>query len=178
MSLLVGPVVEGQSEERVVPKLLFKLGVRHTNPIRASGKADLLERASDYAALQLARGAKLVLFCFDADCADGDAEIARLRSRLGAEPNHGFVPVHALEAWLLADEDALGAVLGRVIGNVKQPESLERPEEELDKLFREAGRSGYVKTLDAVKIAAAAADRRLMRCKSYERSTAVFRPAT
>ena len=39
--MLIGPVVEGQSEERAIPKFLDKLGVRHRAPMVADGKPDL-----------------------------------------------------------------------------------------------------------------------------------------
>ncbi len=160
-----------------MPKLLDKLGIRHRPPLRCEGKNDLINKAQDYADLQLARGATHILFCFDADGLDGESELARLKGRLTGYEVFGYVPVHAIEAWLLADEAALTAVLGAMIQALPNPEADPRPAETLDRLFRAHGEpGGYQKTRHAQRIAKEASDKRLLRCESYRRSTEPFRP--
>lgn len=94
----VGPVVEGESEGRAVPKLLEKLGVRARAPVIAEGKADLFERAVQYAEAQRLQGATLVLFCFDADEASPEDERRRLGERVGEIPHACFIAVKMLES--------------------------------------------------------------------------------
>ena len=72
---IVGPVVEGDAEERVVPLVLQRLGIKWRPPSRAQGKPDLIKRAAIYAELQFERGASEVLFCFDSDGTDHVAEV-------------------------------------------------------------------------------------------------------
>jgi hypothetical protein len=176
--MLVGPVVEGESERDAIPKLLDKLEVRHRPPLVADGKPDLLRRARAYAGLQAKSGATHVLFCFDADSPDGESEFRTLQQRLLSVtvPILGYVPVHALEAWFLADEEALSKVIGSRVEAVRQPEEDPLPARTLDQLFRANGRvQGYLKTQHAKRLAEAARDKRLLRCPSYERSSGIFR---
>ncbi len=171
----IGPVVEGESEERAVPVLLKKLGLRHRSPLVAEGKQDLLRRARDYADLQRSKGASHVLFCFDADSPDGESEFLRLKEELADIPLMGFVPVHALEAWLLADEEALTQhlLLSSPLAAISRPEEDPLPASTLDGLFRANGRpEGYRKTRDAHLIAKLAQHKRLLRCRSYARACA------
>lgn len=177
--MLIGPIVEGESEERAVPVLLKKLGVRHRSPLVAEGKQDLIRRARDYADLQRSKGASHVLFCFDADGPDGDSELRRLKETLTDVPLLGFVPVHALEAWLLADEEALTQHLhlSTPLTAIARPEDDPTPADTLDDLFRANGRpEGYRKTRDAHLIAKLARLQRLMRCASYARASESVRP--
>ena len=172
--MLIGPIVEGESEERAVPVLLKKLDIRHRSPLVAEGKQDLIRRARDYADLQRSKGASHVLFCFDADGPDGESELLRLKEALTDIPLLGFVPVHALEAWLLADEGALSQLLhlSTPLAAVTRPEDDPRPADTLDNLFRANGRpDGYRKTRDAHLIARLARHQRLMRCGSYARAS-------
>lgn len=156
--------------------ILRWLGIRHRAVYRADGKPDLLKRARDYAELQLARGATEVLFFFDADGPEGKSEFVHLQAALKDLDRriHGFVPVRQLEAWLLADETALGAVLARAVRPVVQPERLDDPVGELEKLFRAAGQD-YVKSRDAKRIAECSRDSRWQRCESFTWSTRTLR---
>lgn len=174
----VGPVVEGESERDAIPKLLDKLRVKYLPPLVADGKPDLFRRAGEYARLQKGKGATHLLFCYDADGPDGEGELQRLRQRLLSQPLPvlGYVPVHSIEAWLLADEVALTAVIGAPIEAINHPEGDPSPVRTLDQLFRANGHvQGYLKTRHARLIAEAAKDRRLQRCPSYERSSEALR---
>jgi len=48
------------------------------------------------------------------------------------------VAVQELEAWLLADEDAISAVTGKKVTRVKNPENLRDPKERLNRLLSKA----------------------------------------
>ncbi len=167
--MIIGPVVEGATEERAVPRLLDKHGLKRRPPLVAEGKNDLLRRARNYAVAQRKKGATIVLFCFDADL-DEPAEL-RVRLRAGCEgiPGCAFIPVVTLENWLLADEGALSHFLGGVsVPPIRNPEAEQDPEGRLNHIFRAAGRaSGYRKPWDAARILEAATDRKLRKCPSY-----------
>jgi hypothetical protein len=198
---LVGPIVEGDAEERVVPLILGWLGVKCRPPLRAQGKPDLIKRAATYAELQFHRGASEVLFCFDADGLDYRSEleglaqslsyqidqrlneavgppeqrVAELLRSLREAPLTPLLPVHELEAWLLADERALANVVGTSVPRIANPEADPHPDSSLDAIFRRAGLSGYRKREHSVKITQAASDRAWRRCPSYERGLQQFR---
>lgn len=198
---IVGPIVEGDAEERVVPLILERLGVRHRSPSRAQGKPDLIKRGAIYAELQFERGASEVLFCFDTDGTDHIGElnsltqslahqigqrlkdaadppaprVAALLRKLADEPTRSFLPVHELEAWLLADEDAISHVVGTPVSQTKSPETDPMPADTLASIFRAAGLTGYRKRHHGPAITRAADHEKWRRCPSYERASSQFR---
>lgn len=172
----IGCIVEGQSEERVVPIILGWLGKKHRSPFRARSRQDLVANARVYAQEQLARGATHVLFFFDADQPDGEAAWAVVEQKLTGMPFIGFVPVQEIEAWLMADERALSKVIGTPdVARVRDPQSLVKPSLELDALFTRYGAGHYNKGFHPKRIAEAATDKAWRRLPSYERATQPLR---
>ncbi len=177
----VGIVVEGMCEQHVAPIILGWLGVNFREQIsRAEGVEDLLHQARYYADWQLSKGATHVAFFFDADGPDSSGRIEQLKRRLESAPSGRkeegsffFVPVHSIENWLLADEEALSSVLGE---RIERQNELESPGavQRLDALFARVSAS-YRKTHHARLIAQVSRDRHWARVPSYQRATAPLR---
>ncbi len=79
-----------------------------------------------------------------------------------------------LEAWLLADEQAISAFLSRPthpvkINRVKEPEQFRNPKKHLIKLFKQNGRPEYKDLIHAEKIIKLTDLSRLKRCASFSR---------
>jgi hypothetical protein len=81
------------------------------------------------------------------------------------------IPVREIEAWLLADHNAVGKALNlsKSIGKIPNPEAILRPKERLRDLvyFKSDKRKHYVNTIDNKKIASHTNLRNLRRCKSF-----------
>lgn len=180
--MIVGPVVEGHSEERVVNVILKWLGIKHRPPLRADGKQDLIARGSILGAIQRRKGATHILYVFDADGPDQTRVRDALPSRLDpswADTTSTAIPVYELEAWLLADEQALSNLLETTVDRIARPEAEPDPASVLDRIFRSAGthKNGYIKAVHSKAIADHATDKAWRRCASYEQGTAFLRRA-
>ena len=179
--MIVGAIVEGHGEEHVVRTILGWLGVKHRSAVfRADGVNDLLQNARVLADLHLMKGATHVLFFMDADAETAAARLTALRQRLAETPSgrmeegvFEFIPVQELEAWFLADEVALGEVLGARVSPVDDPQQ-HGAVGRLEMVFASAGKS-YRKAQHAKEIADHASDARWLRCASYTASTARLR---
>jgi hypothetical protein len=81
-----------------------------------------------------------------------------------------------LEAWLLADRNALEAVLGRPtraanVPNIRHPEREDNPKGRLERIFQENGRGPYTDRTHAIRIVAAMKDLQTLakRCPTFVR---------
>ncbi len=61
---------------------------------------------------------------------------------------HICMVVHAIESWLLADEEAISDYLGSKVKELRDPENECKPEEVLEELFKRTGKV-YLKGGDA-----------------------------
>jgi Domain of unknown function (DUF4276) len=91
----------------------------------------------------------------------------RIANRVYSFPRKLLVAVEELEAWLLADEEALSSVTARAVGRVTDPEKIVDPKARLRTILSNAG---IVYTAEeARKIAAAARlDTLAVRCPSFK----------
>ncbi|MDI6886471.1 MAG: DUF4276 family protein, partial [archaeon] len=86
----------------------------------------------------------------DSHCSDPQEKERNLEGRLrdlGVSFDGNIsvcIVVHAIESWLLADEDAIGDYLGTKIKEIHNPENACKPEEILDEIFKKNGRE-YLK---------------------------------
>jgi len=105
-------------------------------------------------------------------------EIEHQLAHLTPRPKYILV-VRMLESWLLADEEAIGKVLGRgvKVKTVANPEAIPNAKEKLDEIFQRA-RKTFRYTRDDLKIAEAVKDvSRMKKCKSFAKfSDAVIDP--
>ena len=107
----------------------------------------------------------------DADHKDVNTLIARMESRISGRiypfSRHLLVVVQELEAWLLADEDALASITGKRQRRVTNPESLNKPKAWLQQILSDVN-IDYTPEI-ARKIAAAArVDVLAVRCPSFK----------
>ena len=108
----------------------------------------------------------------DADHKNPNDLIARMENRISGRsypfPRHLLVIVQELEAWLLADEEALSAATGKPQKRIPEPEAVNDPKARLEMILSDAG---FVYTAEvARKIASAArADVLSVRCPSFKR---------
>ncbi|MCS4542454.1 MAG: DUF4276 family protein [Euryarchaeota archaeon] len=144
-----GIIVEGPSDEKVIKEIATRLGI----PIRvrvAKGKPELLKKMDSYALLL--RECEKVIALIDSHCTEiskVEDEVTRARKNSQREIKICIVR-HAIEAWFLADENALGEFVENPTA-ISNPEEICKPDEEIEKLFRNSGKE-YLKTRDALKL--------------------------
>ncbi|MBM4296991.1 MAG: DUF4276 family protein [Deltaproteobacteria bacterium] len=108
----------------------------------------------------------------DADHKRPNDLIAHMENRISGRsypfPRHLLVIVQELEAWVLADEQALSSVTGKPLRRVPNPETLDDPKARLENILSDAGIVYTAET--ARRIASAArADLLSFRCPSFKR---------
>lgn len=140
MGAIIAAAVEGPTDEAVASKLITHVGANAGPVYGKQGKAHLKDRVSGYNnAARHAPWLILVDLDHDADCAPP------LRQAWLLEPAPLLcfrVVVRAVEAWLLADAEALSRFLGVAQSMVPtQPETLDDPKAALVKLARASRRN-------------------------------------
>jgi len=107
----------------------------------------------------------------DADQKNPRDLIARMESKISGRKypfsRHLLVIVQELEAWLLADEEALSSVTGRPQQRIPNPETVNDPKARLEKMLSGAG-IAYTAEVARRIAAAARADVLLVRCPSFK----------
>jgi len=147
---VIGFIVEGPSDEKVAEELSRKLRIQSKikqmhgtiNPKKAKAFADLL----------LDMDCENVLILKDSHCSDPAKIEKNLRDRLIEESLRDKIDrevkicivVHAIESWLLADEEAIADYLGSRVKGINNPENECKPDEVLDEIFRKHGKD-YLK---------------------------------
>lgn len=145
-----GIIVEGPSDEKVVRAIAAKLKI----PVEvrvAKGKPELIKKMDSYALLL--RDCKKVIALVDSHCTEVSKVEKEIKS-LRRNPREIEICIikHAIESWFLADVAALQTLLSKRIKSIGNPEKFCKPEEKLDRLFKNTGKE-YIKTRDAVKLA-------------------------
>lgn len=144
--MTVGVIVEEPSAVAFVNKIAEKLGIRIETRV-ARGRDRLKTKLEAYAGLL--SDCEKIIALVDSHCSN-PLEVER---DFGTVSNVNVcVIVHAIESWLLADEDAISRSLRTRIRTPPNPESFCKPEEELDKLFERHGKR-YIKGRAAKEIA-------------------------
>lgn len=148
-----GIVVEGEYDQAALTEIIKKcyVGEIEIIPRRCGGKSQLLKRfpgllKSLRYQTQGAHLHKAFVIC-DADGEDSDELIGRMRNKIANRNDLSeakfIIIVQELEAWLLADEEAISRVTrpqsGRTIARVNENlESITDPKEKLKELLSEA----------------------------------------
>jgi hypothetical protein len=151
-------LVEGPSDEKVLPILARRLrsGVRFT--AKAVGKGDLLSAQKVEVHIRFAtahqRGIDKAVLCIDSECTPTEETRARLDAvarevgtRFPSIAIRGVVVDHSLEGWLLCDRQALAQFLGQAEQRLRygNAENECRPAALMGRLFKQARRD-FVKT--------------------------------
>ena len=163
-----GLVVEGIYDEAVLKELIKKCAPSEVEVIpRVCGSREKLLKMfptllDDFQGItKTGTNIEKALVIRDADNKNPEHLIARMNSKISNRSYSSYsfhvkllVVVQKLEAWLLADENALSAVTGRRVARVQNPENLSDPKERLRRVLSEA-RIYYTDEI-ARKIAASA----------------------
>jgi hypothetical protein len=172
----VGLIVEGSYDEAVLSELVRKCASSGATVIcRTCGNAIQLMKKFP-AFLEEFRHAKnglpidRAIVIRDADHKNPDELITRMEARISGRiypfPRKLLVIVQELEAWLLADEEALLTVIGKPQQRIRDPETVYDPKARLERILSDA-RITYTAEV-ARKIAAAARpDILAVRCPSF-----------
>jgi len=174
----IGLVVEGIYDEAALTELIRKCATSEVDVIcRPCGSAFQLMRKfpgflESFRHVKEGRPVDNAIVIRDADHKDPNDLIARMETRISGRiypfSRHLLVIVQELEAWLLADEEALALITGRPQRGVPNPESLNNPKARLEKILSDVN-IGYTAEI-ARKIAAAArVDVLSVRCPSFKR---------
>jgi len=143
---MIGVIVEGTSDEKVIREITHKLGV--PVKIRRSRRGATIQspRKTGSDVEDLLADCEKVVILKDSHCADPHEKERHLREKLGGlglpveGDLHICMVVHAIESWLLADEAAIGDYLSSEVREIHSPENECKPEDVLDELFKRSGR--------------------------------------
>ena len=147
--LSVGLIVEGSYDEAAIPELIRKSVSSEVNVIcRPCGNTNqLMKRFAGFLnEFQYVNSGKPVgraLVIRDADQKNPNDLIARMeekiRGRIYDFPRRLLIAVQEMEAWLLADEEAVSLVTGKRQQRIVNPETLDDPKARLKKILSDAG---------------------------------------
>lgn len=172
----LGLIVEDRSDADVVQELARKIARRDfaVRAVLAGGCGKMQGKARAWAQDLRRNGCSLLVLIRDLDNRQLDELVTNLRAALDPCPiaDHVIViAVREIEAWLLADHDAvtIGLKLRRPLKKQSNPEAIENPKERLRDLIRERSRGSkiYLNTVDNVRIARSAHVANLRRCASF-----------
>lgn len=158
----IGLIVEGESDRRVLEKVFSKIGVNAEFRLIPGGFN--VRKINRLVSMLRDSGCKKVIVLKDTECKHKDEMYEELKDKIreleGVEVC--FVQC-SLEAWLLADEEAIESFIrDRAKKSVKlkkfsNPESISEPKEEMKDILRKAGfKVGYVEAEHAPEIASRA----------------------
>lgn len=177
MTLHVGVIAEDLSDIAVIEAIIKKstkrrFAIKH---FIGHGCGKIMGKCRAWAHNLRMRGCTLLILVQDLDRRSLPLLAPELSSALLPTPipKHVIViPVREIEAWLLADEDAVGAAVKarRQVKHIANPESLADPKKTLRDVIYAATdrRTVYVNTVHNPRIAQHARLPKLRRCPSFE----------
>jgi len=141
----IGLVVEGIYDEAALTALIRKCATSEVDVIcRPCGNAIELMRQfpsflESFRQVNQGHPVDNAIVIRDADHKDPHELISRMEARIIGRiypfSRHLLVIVQELEAWLLADEEALASITGRRQRRIETPEALNDPKARLDKIL-------------------------------------------
>lgn len=174
---ILGLIAEDQSDVEVVHQLIQKIAMKSIKLKRVLGHGcgKIQSKCLPWAKQLHRQGCSLLILVCDLDRRRLPELAASLRNSLQPcpIPRHLIViPVREIEAWLLADHDAITRALklrqpARLQPN---PEAIQNPKERLRDLIRERSRGAvtYLNTVHNQKIAYEVRIPNLRRCPSFQ----------
>lgn len=174
-SILIGVIAEDNSDVDVVKEILGKYshsGAYKVKKYAGGGCGSLQRKCGEWAKLLVAQGCKHLLVVHDRDRHEREFLRRTLRAKIpiGDFPNSLVViPVEEIEAWLLADERALGVVFEtkRPFKRIQNPEAVQSPKEMIGRIVDKSCKKIYVNTAHNLRLAKAAELQCLRRCPSF-----------
>jgi len=175
VALRLGVIAEDQSDIDVIAEIVAKLTKRRLalKTFRGHGCGKILNKCGGWARVLREQGCTRLIVVHDLDTAHLPELRARLTDALAQCPISQrviVIPIREIEAWLLADEVAIGKISKRKQPKpIANPERYMRPKEVLrDLLYRLSDkRIEYVNTVHNRQIASHASVARLRRCASF-----------
>lgn len=173
---IVGIIAEGESDVEVIQILLRKMASKSfsVSPMVGHGCGKIRSHCARWAALLKSRGCNRLIVVHDSDKEDPQKLANLLTTKLGSNaitPRTVVVPVREIEAWLLADEEAISSVLSlepelKDIGNT---EKLDDPKAHLRQLVRARAKKlrDYLPATHNVKVAQEVRISKLKKCNSF-----------
>jgi hypothetical protein len=176
MRVSVGIIAEDKSDVDVIDVIISKSTNAAYTPksFVGNGCGRIRNKCREWAENLRERGCALLILVHDLD-AGSLRELQRvLANALGNSPLKPAViviPVREIEAWLLADHNAIRAALNihETIKKIPNPEGLAKPKEYLRDLIYRASkkRTTYLNTVHNAKIARASQMSCFRRCESF-----------
>ena len=147
---MIGFIVEGPSDEKVVEEICQKLQI--LPKVKKMRKAMNPRKVKAFADFLLDQNCEKVIILQDSHCSDPAKMEGNLRKRLIEESLRDKIDravkicivVHAIESWLLADEEAVGDYLRSKVRGINNPENECKPDKVLDDIFKKNGKD-YLK---------------------------------
>jgi len=172
----VGLIVEDQSDYEVIHSILDKIAARPFAVTRylGHGCGKVIAKCGAWARQLRDQGCTLLIVVCDLDTRHLTELKGQLETSLTPCPfqlHIIVIPVREIEAWLLADHQAITQAMKLRKAAKKQanPEAIMRPKEHLGRLIfeRSEKRTQYLNTVHNKQIAAAARITQLRRCQSF-----------
>jgi hypothetical protein len=175
MSTLVGVIAEDLSDVEVIEEIIAKKKNRRLFKIKkfaGHGCGKIRAKCKDWAYNLRIQQCTLLILIHDLD----ENNLRELRDEiedtLKPSPITKYIiviPIREIEAWLLADHEAINKTFGLKLKKIPNPEAIRRPKEHLRDLvyLRSSKRKIYVNTIHNRKIAAKANLKQLKRCNSF-----------
>jgi hypothetical protein len=170
----IGIIAEDASDVDVVRSVINKIAKLNygVDKFVGHGCGKLRTKSKPWSLNLRERGCKYLILVHDLDTENPN----ELKNKLGKaidpcpiEFHIIVIPEKEIEAWLLADHQAIKKAMNVSVGRIKNPEGINRPKEHLrDLIFMKSGhRSRYFHTIHNKKIADACTLDNLRRCKSF-----------
>lgn len=172
----LGLIAEDQSDVDVIRTLAEKIAPRGFRIKRflGYGCGRIHAKCRSWAEHLHRQGCTLLILITDLDLQKLEDLLATLSGALNPCPIQRYIiviPVREIEAWLLADHEAITRALSlrKPVGKQSNPETILNPKERLRDIIRERsnGRISYLNTVHNVKIAKHVHIEKLNRCSSF-----------
>jgi len=137
--------VEGPSDEKVVEEICRKLQI--LPKVKKMRKEMNPRKVKAFVNFLLDQNCEKVIILQDSHCSDPAKIEGNLRKRLIEESLRDKIDraveicmvVHAIESWLLADEEAIGDYLRSKVRGIYNPENECKPDKVLNEIFKRYG---------------------------------------
>ena len=173
----IGMIIEDQSDLDVLNEIVRKLaGRRQYKIIRffGFGAGPIQRKCRAWAEILKQKGCTSLILVRDLDTNSLSSLRASLEAALNPSPiatKIVVIPIMEIEAWLLADHNAINTALGlkKQIKKISSPENIQKPKEKLRDLIylKSEKKKRYVNTAHNIVIAKKLDINNLRRCSSF-----------
>lgn len=177
LSIKIGVIAEENSDVEVLYEYTAKIIAENSFSFArfvGHGCGALRRKCRAWAENLVRRGCQCVVIMHDSDGGDERQlrqELEQQIKKSGVQCGVVLIPIEEVEAWLLADPEAIKSVFNmRKLPRVpKRPERIKNPKEFLGLIVAKGSKSHYLNTIHNRKIAAEQTIGTLGRCPSFGR---------